>query len=75
MYETKGLPVSLTIKRAIKMSEDAFKELGFQVEQVLFSCDIWAECTQIFVGCMANGFGKEIATALQEECESVIPGI
>lgn len=72
LRESSFMPVSLSTTRAIKMTEDALKEFGCQVEEVSFSSDVFMEASDIYMGVLANTSGPAHYEALLEECETLV---
>lgn len=54
------MPVSDSVKRAMKLSEDSLKELGYEVVPFVISKEMWKEFREIFMSLIANGPSKNI---------------
>ena len=73
LKESAFLPCSASVKRAMKLTEAALTELGYEV--VPFSLDetTWRQAADFYVGMLTNGGVLDSIKDLEETCETLLP--
>ena len=67
------LPVTEATARALKLTETALQELGYEVVPFEFSPEDWSAQRDLLFGMLANGAAGAQADDLLAECETVLP--
>ena len=67
------MPVTNSVKRALKMTEQALKEMGYEVVPFLITADEWRNYRDLLVGMFANGSALRQAYDLINSGETILP--
>jgi hypothetical protein len=70
LQESPFLPLSDSVKRAIKQTERSLKDMGYYVVPFFLTDEVWAQARQYMNAIVANGFLDKILKDLEIECES-----
>ena len=72
LQESPLLPVSPSVRRAMKMAKDALQERGFKVVPFELTAVEWQEGRDFMQGIMTNGITPRILIDLAQECETLM---
>lgn len=70
LQESPFLPLSDSVKRAIKQTERALKDMGYKVVPFFLTDEVWAQARQYMNAIVANGYTDKIIKDLNIECET-----
>jgi hypothetical protein len=66
LQESPFLPLSDSVKRAIKQTERALKDMGYYVVPFFLTDEVWAQARQYMNAIVANGYTDKIITDLKK---------
>ena len=72
MVESAFLPMSDACKRALKMTEKALLELGYNVVPFYIEPEEFKEARDIFMSFVANGMTPGMLRDIENECETLM---
>ena len=75
LTETPFLPVSASVKRAIEISRKALVAEGYQIVDVTFSPEDFAEGRNLLIGMVSSGSGPALTKELAQEGEKLQLGV
>ena len=71
LQESINLPLSDASKRAIKITEQKLRELGYLVVPFFLTDEVWQQARDFHMLLMANTYLKNLFTEAENECESL----
>jgi len=63
------MPCSAAVKRAMKMTEKAFTDLGYECVPFFLTKEVWDEARDLCFGLVANGPAPSAFKELMDSCE------
>jgi len=75
LQEVPFLPVSKAVKRAIALSRKALEDEGYQIVDVTFSAEDFAEGRNLLIGMVSSGTGPGLIRDLEGSGERLGPGV
>lgn len=67
--------VNSAILRALKLSENAFRKLGYEIVPVSFDEELWTENREIYMGLTRNGAAKRTMQEAVDSGERIVPSL
>ena len=72
LQESSHLPYSDAVKRAISLTEEACKKLGFEVVPFFLTDEVWNTARDYIQWLRSNFTNQELFAELEESCEKVL---
>ena len=73
LKESPHLKVSDAVQRAMRVTERALIEHGYQIEYISFDDEIWRDSREIFLNIAANALSPSVIEELAREGEELLP--
>ena len=75
LKESTFLPCSKAVKRAMKITEKALQDLGYEVVEIAFPQEIWEQGRNLIVSMLLNGPAPQVMKDFLNTGEALLPPI
>lgn len=75
LAENENLPISNGIKRALKITEQALRDLGYEVVEVKLDRSVWKAYMDVYAQIIGNGAAKVLKAEFEANEEPLVPSM
>ena len=75
LNESKLLPCSEAVRRAMRIAEKALSDIGYQLVQFNIDDEFWTRGKDFVMGMISNGTAPPMLDEFKNECETMLKPI